>query len=191
MWSVASTGNAAVNESGAAPSSVRPVGPVMHRIHVTGASGCGVTTLGRALAVAIGGIALDSDDFYWTPTYPPFQFKRPLDQRLRLLHDALPPDRSWILSGAIDSWGGSLISLFDLVVFLEASTEVRLARLRERERSRLGDQAVAPGGFFHKQHEEFIEWASQYESGVLPGRSRPRHEKWLATLPCPVLRLDS
>jgi GrpB-like predicted nucleotidyltransferase (UPF0157 family)/adenylate kinase family enzyme len=165
--------------------------PLMHRIHVTGAPGCGVTTLGRALAAAIGGIALDSDDFYWTPTYPPFQFKRPVNQRLGLLHDALPQEGSWILSGAIDSWGGSLLPLFDLVVFLEASTEVRLARLRERERRRMGDDAVAPGGFFHKHHEEFIEWASNYESGVLPGRSLPRHEKWLATLPCPVLRLNS
>ncbi len=44
----------------------------MHpHVHITGASGSGVTTLGRELALAIGGYALDMDDFYGVPTHPP------------------------------------------------------------------------------------------------------------------------
>ncbi len=158
-------------------------------IHITGASGCGVTTLGRALAIQLGGIALDIDDFYWIPTHPPYQYKRPVEERLRLLNDAIPADLPWVISGACDSWASPLIPRFDLVVFLRVPTEVRLARLRHRERSRFGDEAVAPGGYFHQNHAEFIEWASHYESGDLPGRSLPRHEAWLRTLHCPVLRL--
>jgi adenylate kinase family enzyme len=160
------------------------------RIHITGASGCGVTTLGRELAVALGGIALDTDDFYWVPTHPPFQFKRPIEERLRLLRASLPENRAWILSGTLGDWGASLTPRFDLVVFLEAPAEVRIARLRERESRRFGNAAVAPGGYFYSNHEEFIDWAAHYDSGTLPGRSRPRHERWLAALPCPVLRLN-
>jgi hypothetical protein len=37
---------------------------------------------------------------------------------------------------------------------------------------------------------EFIEWASHYDDGTRGGRSLPRHEAWLKTLSCPVLRLD-
>jgi hypothetical protein len=37
---------------------------------------------------------------------------------------------------------------------------------------------------------EFIEWASHYDDGTREGRSLPRHEEWLKTLSCPVLRLD-
>jgi hypothetical protein len=42
----------------------------------------------------------------------------------------------------------------------------------------------------YETHREFIGWASHYDDGTLPGRSRPRHEKWLAGLSTPVLRLD-
>ena len=160
------------------------------RIHITGASGGGVTTLGRGLAVALDGYALDTDDFFWVPTYPPYQVKRPPEERLRLLRDALPTDRPWIVTGICDSWAAALVPLFHLVVFLSVRTEVRLARLRDRERRLVGDAAVAPGGYFHANHQEFVEWASHYDAGLLPGRSLPRHERWLATLTNPVLRLN-
>jgi hypothetical protein len=42
----------------------------------------------------------------------------------------------------------------------------------------------------HETHREFILWAAHYDDGTLPGRSRPKHEKWLAGLGRPVLRLD-
>ena len=41
------------------------------RIHVFGASGAGVTTLGRALADALGTPHHDTDDYFWLPTTPP------------------------------------------------------------------------------------------------------------------------
>ena len=39
-------------------------------------------------------------------------------------------------------------------------------------------------------HDEFIEWASHYDDGTREGRNLARHEAWLATLSCPLLRLD-
>jgi hypothetical protein len=39
-------------------------------------------------------------------------------------------------------------------------------------------------------HVEFIEWAGRYDSGGPEMRSRAMHEAWLATLPCPVVRLE-
>ena len=50
--------------------------------------------------------------------------------------------------------------------------------------------AVAVGGWRHEETEAFIEWASHYEDGSREGRTRAKHEAWLAKLPCPVLRLD-
>jgi hypothetical protein len=66
---------------------------------------------------------------------------------------------------------------------------MRLERLRRRERARFGAMLL-PGGAMHDNHREFIEWAAHYEDGTLPGRSRPRHERWLAGVETPVLRLD-
>jgi hypothetical protein len=65
-----------------------------------------------------------------------------------------------------------------------------MERLRQRERARFGD-ALLPGGAMHRTHREFIDWAAQYEQGTQLGRSRPRHERWLAGIGTPVLRLDS
>ncbi len=43
----------------------------MLRIHITGASGSGTSTLAAALAVALGGVHLEADDYYWLSTSSP------------------------------------------------------------------------------------------------------------------------
>ena len=163
-------------------------------IHITGASGSGVSTLGAALAARLGYTHLDTDDFYWMPTDPPFQTGREIPERLRLLHAAFEgAAEGWVLSGSLDGWGDPLIPLFERVIFLSAPTDVRLARLAARERRRLG-AAVDPGGALHEHHRDFLDYAAAYDTGVftskLTGRYRARHEAWLARLPCPLMRLD-
>lgn len=161
-------------------------------IHITGASGSGVTTLGRALAARTGAMQLDTDDFYWMPVEPAYSVKREIPERLRLLREAFAAagSRGWILSGSVGEWGEPLVPLFQLVVYMRTPTSVRLERLRAREAAQFGADAIAPGGARHKEFEEFIAWAAEYESGARDGRSMPRHAAWLAKLPCPVLRLD-
>jgi hypothetical protein len=112
---------------------------------VTGASGAGVTTLGATLAGALSVPHLDTDDFYWLPSDPPFRHKREIPERLRLLDEALDrAPRGFVLSGSLDGWG----------------------------------------------YRTFLEWAAVYDEGKQGGRSRPRHEAWLARLPCPAVRLE-
>jgi hypothetical protein len=150
------------------------------RIHIMGASGAGVTTLGRALADALGLPHHDTDDYYWQPTDPPYRDMRAIPDRLRLMHELFLPRPSWVLSGSLDSWGDPILGLLDLAVFLLTPTEIRLARLRDREQRRGWDDET----------NDFLEWASHYDDGIREGRSLPRHEAWLKTLRCPVLRLD-
>ena len=164
------------------------------RLHITGASGSGVSTLGAALAQRLGRAHLDTDDFYWAPSDPPFQASRPISERLRLLHVAFgAAPEGWVLSGSLDGWGDPLIPLFERVVFISAPVELRLKRLADRERRRLG-AAIDRGGERHEQHRDFLAYAAAYDSGQftgpMTGRYRARHEAWLAKLPCPVLRLD-
>lgn len=160
------------------------------RVHIFGASGSGTTTLGRAIAGKTRATFLDTDDFYWRPTNPPFQEVCPHQDRLLQLEEAVSGSKSWILSGSLCGWGDPLISLFDLVVFLWVPAEVRVARLRMRERERFGAQALAPGGALHAQHEAFIAWAHTYDKRDLFVRSLTQHEAWLAQLPCPTLRFE-
>lgn len=149
------------------------------RVLVTGASGSGTTTLGRALAVRLQAPFFDADDYYWLPTNPPFKAKRDPASRLGLFLDDLRKTQSAVVAGSIMDWGAELEDSFSLVVFLTLDVEIRVARLRVRELAMLGE--IDP---------EFLEWAGQYEEGRLPGRSRRRHEQWLSERSCPVLRLD-
>lgn len=160
------------------------------RIHLTGASGSGTTTLGRALATLLALPHHDTDDYFWEPTEPPYTAKRDTAERLALMQRLFLPRAGWVLSGSLAGWGDPLIPSFDLVVFLLTATEVRVERLRRREAARYGADAVAAGGGLHAESRAFLDWAAGYESAPADGRSRARHETWLAALPCPVLRLD-
>ena len=160
------------------------------RIHVTGASGAGVTSLGRALADALAIPHHDTDDYFWQPTSSPYQKMRERVDRLRLMREVFLPSPGWVLSGSLAGWGDEIIPCFDLVVFLTTPREIRLRRLRAREATRYGADAVAPGGWRHKETEDFIQWASQYDDGDRASRSLAKHLQWIAALPCPVLRLD-
>jgi adenylate kinase family enzyme len=160
------------------------------RIHIVGASGSGTTSLGAAIARELGHRHLDTDDFYWVSTNPPFREKRPAEERLALLQQAFGETNCWVLSGSLCGWGDPLIPEFELVVFLSIPTPIRLARLHMREIERYGTTAIAPGGERHKSHIEFLEWAGRYDTGGMEVRSRVLHEDWLAKLPCPVVRLE-
>ena len=155
-----------------------------------GASGAGVTTLGCALANTLEIPHHDTDDYYWRPTAPRYREKRPAADRLHLMEERFLGRLAWVLSGSLDGWGDPIVPLFDLVVFLSAPTEVRLRRLRDRDARRFGADAISPGGWRHQETEEFIEWASRYDDGSREGRSLVRHEAWLKTLKCRVLRAD-
>jgi adenylate kinase family enzyme len=160
------------------------------RIHIMGASGSGVTSLGRAVADALAIPHHDTDDYFWQPTTPPYQKMRERADRLRLMHEVFLPRAGWVLSGSLAGWGDAIIPAFDLVVFLTTPREIRLQRLRIREATRYGADAVASGGWRHKETEGFIEWASHYEDGDRVNRSLAKHQAWLAALPCPILRVD-
>jgi adenylate kinase family enzyme len=160
------------------------------RVHIMGASGSGATTLGRAVADALASPNHDTDDYYWLPTTPPYRDRRELADRLRLMHELFLGRDKWVLSGSLDNWGAAIVPFFDLVVFLTVARDMRLKRLRDREARLYGETEILPGGKRNQETEEFIEWASHYEDGTRGGRSLPRHEAWLATLPCPVIRLD-
>jgi adenylate kinase family enzyme len=160
------------------------------RIHFTGASGSGTSTLGRAVAARIGVPHFETDDYLWKPTEPPYQRMRPAGERVRLLQRDLAATGGWTLSGSLVGWGDALIPRFELVVLVIAPTELRLARLRERELRRFGAAALSPGGAMHDQHVEFLNWAAKYDDADESMRSLRLHERWLGDLPCRTATVD-
>jgi adenylate kinase family enzyme len=160
------------------------------RVHITGASGSGTTTLGFELSERLGIPHFDTDDYYWMQTDPGYVEPRPMPERLTRLTDELGAAPGWVLSGSMCGWGDPILSRLDLVVFLYVETGLRMARLRERERREYGEEALAPGGRMHGNHVSFLHYAASYDYGDLQMRSLARHDAWLADLACPVLRFE-
>jgi len=162
---------------------------MMKRIHIMGASGAGTTTLARAFAEKTGYAHFDADDYYWVPTPIRFTEKRRPEERNGMLQKDLEKVLAWVLSGSMCRWGDPWRPDFELVVYLSLPQDVRMQRLAERERQRYGAE-IEPGGSRHALHNEFMEWAKQYDEAGPHMRSRALHEAWFAGLDCPVLRIE-
>lgn len=162
------------------------------RIHILGAPGAGVTTLGKALAHRLGFSHFDTDDYYWFTGDPlPYKRKRNPDHRRQVLGSDLSASDCWVLSGSLCGWGDVFVPQFDATVYLWLPAEVRTARIREREIRRYGDERLAPGGDLHIVFEKFLRWASAYDEESGNARSRTNELSWLEKLPCPILKIET
>lgn len=159
-----------------------------HCINILGASGCGASTTGRALANALSVPHFDCDDYYHGVSDPPFQNPRSPQERHALITRDLCAEASWVLSGGIAGWEPYPPLDFTLIVFLWIPAEIRIERLRRREFERFGDR-ILEGGDMHEAHEEFITWAARYDANDVEGKTLARHEAYLAMQTCPVLEL--
>lgn len=159
------------------------------RIHILGASGSGTTTLAAKLSEIMDFKHLDTDNYYWKETIPKYEKSRPIKERIELLTYEFKKFDRWILSGSLCGWGDVLTPHFDLVVFLNLPSEIRMKRLVQREKDRYGDK-IEKGQPMYKKHIEFIKWASKYDDGDENIRSLHLHNKWLESINCDVLRIE-
>ena len=163
---------------------------MINRIHIFGASGSGTTTLAKTLADTLDVQHFDTDNYFWIQTNPPFQLIRERAERQELLRQVLTKNGSWILSGSLCGWGNFAIPMFDLIVYLWVPSTIRMQRLKEREVKRYGSGIEDPNDPRHQGSHDFLEWAAAYDTGGLDMRSKSSHEKWIAKLPYPVLRIE-
>jgi len=149
------------------------------RVLITGAAGSGTSTLARELGSILSASVLEADDYFWLPTSPPFTHKRDPQERLSLILRDLDRVSNVVIAGSIVDWGLELENSVSMIVFLTVPAAIRVERLRRREQL-----------LFGRINPAFLEWAAQYDEGHLPGRSRMKHERWLAQRRAPILRID-
>jgi adenylate kinase family enzyme len=163
----------------------------MTKIHIFGAPGSGVTTLGKSLAERLGFSHFDTDDYYWfTDDALPYRRKRNPDHRRQLLEKDLKKSEAWVLSGALCGWGDIFIPTFEMAVYLWLPTETRLARIRKRETRRYGAERLLPGGDLNSVFEKFLTWAAAYDDENENVRSRASELRRLEQLACLVLKIE-
>jgi adenylate kinase family enzyme len=158
-------------------------------IHIFGASGSGTTTLGQALEQKYNYKWLDTDNYRWFPTEPPFTTVRPHEERIPLMAASIDENPKCAISGSLCGWGDIFIPKFDLAIFIYTPSEIRMKRLKQREYERYGER-ICKGGDMYEEHIKFINYAMAYDTGDTNIRSRKLHEEWLKKLICPVIRLN-
>lgn len=158
-------------------------------IHIYGASGSGTSTLGRKISEELGYKFMDTDDYFWLPTNPKYTTKRSKKERLALMKKDISENDNVVISGSLVDWGDELIPLFTLAIRLVTDTEIRIKRIKQRERDKLRER-IAPGGDMHQQHLEFIEWAGKYDTGSINMCSKAKHDEWQKLLQCKQLILN-
>jgi hypothetical protein len=132
----------------------------------------------------------DADTIFWVPTEPPFTTQRPRAERVALLRQHLPAAGNWVFSGSAVGWATSLEPFYDLIVYTYLDADLRMQRLRARERERFGDR-LDSGGDMAETSNEFLRWAAAYDTAGPEQRSRQMHAAWLAEQRAPVMRLDT
>ncbi len=159
------------------------------KLHLLGASGSGVTTLGLSLAAELGVTYFDSDDYFWLDTVTPFTQRRDPVERNRRIRTDLDKAGSWILGGSVIHWGEGLFPVFDLVVFLYIPAELRIARLKERELDRYGE-VIYTDPVRREQLDRFLAWAADYDRHEgIANRTLQVHLDWMASTRSPVLEI--
>lgn len=161
------------------------------KIHILGAPGSGVSTLGKALAGRLQIPAFDTDDYHWfTDDALPYRRRRNPEHRRQLLSADLNGSADWLLSGALCGWGDVFAPMFETVIYLWLPADIRLQRIREREIRRYGAERILPGGDLNAVFEKFLQWAAAYDEPTGNIRSREKELEWLSNLRCPVWRLE-
>jgi adenylate kinase family enzyme len=165
---------------------------ILNRLHILGAPGSGVTSLGKELADRLACPHFDTDNYHWfTEDALPYRRRRNPDHRRQLLSADLNATDAWVLSGSLCGWGDVFIPSFDAVVYLWLPADVRVARIRERELKRYGAERLAPGGDLHMVFEKFVSWAAAYDDVTDNIRSRSKELEWLEALPCSKIIIEA
>jgi hypothetical protein len=104
------------------------------------------------------------------------------------MENDLTGNEKWILSGHVSHGMSDVyLPLYELVVFITVPHDIRMERIRKREYERYGDEILSGGSRF-EYSKEFLDYAADYDTGT-GRRSLTEHEKWLASVKCPVLRI--
>lgn len=157
-------------------------------INIFGSSGSGSTTLAKAIAFEYGFQFIDVDDALWETTNPPFTVKKSPKESLKYIKDKVNKKRSTVISGSLIGFGDELKDRIDLFIYMNLELTLRLKRIQNREVDRFGDR-VLPGGDLYIQHQDFLQWVSDYEINPEYMRSRKQHLQWMKDISKPVLRI--
>ena len=154
-----------------------------HGIMVCGLNGCGKSTLGRALADALGYHFIDNEDLFFARSAPnePYTDPRTRAEAEALLAEEVQKHGNFVFAAVKGDYGDDIIPLYRAVILIEVPKDIRMQRIRQRSDLKFGDR-MRPGGDLYESEEAFFRFAEARDEDYVP--------RWTKTLSCPVIRVD-
>ena len=151
-------------------------------IILLGASGSGITTLGRELAQVLGFAHFDVETYWFCESDIPYTVIRPQEERSAMLLADMKKHGSFVLSGDVSTWSDEFLPLFDLAIILSAPKDARMKRIEQRGYARWGDR-VRVGGDMYESEQKFKELAALRDVAALEQKAN--------SYPCPVINVEN
>lgn len=152
-------------------------------IQICGLNGCGKSTLGRALADKIGFHFIDNETLYFTrsQTNEPYTNPRSQEEVEKLLINEVYEHPNFVFAAVRGNYGKDILPMYNYVVVIEVSKEIRSQRVRNRSFQKFGSRMLL-GGDLYQQEEAFFRMAASRQDDYV--------ENWLKAVKCPVIRVD-
>jgi len=119
---------------------------MIQRIAIVGGNGSGKTTLGKALAGLLGWKAMDVEDYYFKPSSIPYAAPRTKEEVMQLLLADMKAHKQFVFSSVNCDYGPEINRLYDCVIYLQVSKEIRLARVKQRAVDMFDNRVLDGGG---------------------------------------------
>ena len=152
-----------------------------HGIIVFGANGSGKTTLARELARIPNFKHMDIEDYYFKKSEIPYTVSRSHEECAALMLADIEKYGSFVISAVNGDFGDRITKFYELAVYISVPHEIRMERVKQRDREKYRDR-VCEGGDMYEQQLEFYDFVAN--------RNLSRIDEWAETLTCPVIRVD-
>lgn len=157
-------------------------------IIIIGPSGSGKTTLGKIAARKLGYPYFDVDDYIWKQnTDSPYTQMYTRDEKISRLSNDIAPYEHFVMAGSMSSFHYAFDEMFEMIVLLYVSPDIRIERVHKRAIERFGER-VLEGGDMYEAHMRFLNDNRRYEEDGSPNMREQKD--WMENMSCVKIELD-
>lgn len=157
-------------------------------IIIIGPSGSGKTTLGKIAARKLGYPYFNVDDYIWKQnTDSPYTQMYTRDEKISRLSNDIAPYEHFVMAGSMSSFHYAFDEMFEMMVLLYVSPDIRIERVHKRAIERFGER-VLEGGDMYEAHMRFLNDNRRYEEDGSPNMREQK--EWMENMSCEKIELD-
>lgn len=123
----------------------------------------------------------------WTIIYSPYTQMYTRDEKISRLSNDIAPYEHFVMAGSMSSFHYAFDEMFEMMVLLYVSPDIRIERIHKRAIERFGER-VLEGGDMYEAHMRFLNDNRRYEEDGSPNMREQK--EWMENMSCVKIELD-